>query len=56
MEQADETEGREENRRQVQFPVINDGGRPFRTSGNNGRPAYEYPLGGSGWVPEGTTQ
>ncbi len=36
--------------------VINDNGRPFRTSGNNGRPAYEFPLGGSGWGPEGTTQ
>jgi transcriptional regulator with XRE-family HTH domain len=35
--------------------VVNDKGRPFRTSGNNGRPAYEFPLGGDGWVPEGTT-
>ncbi|MDX3521823.1 helix-turn-helix domain-containing protein [Streptomyces scabiei] len=35
--------------------VIDDGGRPFRTSGNNGRPAYEYPLGGPKWVKEGTT-
>ncbi|WNZ09437.1 helix-turn-helix transcriptional regulator [Streptomyces sp. 11x1] len=35
--------------------TLNDDGRPFRTSGNNGRPAYEYPLGGPKWVPEGTT-
>ena len=35
--------------------VVNDGGQPFRTSGNNGRPAYEYPLGGPQWVEEGTT-
>ncbi|KES07899.1 DNA-binding protein [Streptomyces toyocaensis] len=35
--------------------VVDDGGRPFRTSGNNGRPAYEFPLGGERWVPEGTT-
>ncbi|MEV5887365.1 helix-turn-helix domain-containing protein [Streptomyces sp. NPDC052020] len=34
---------------------INDNGRPFRTSGNNGRPAYEFPLGGEKWVEEGTT-
>lgn len=34
---------------------VNDNGLPFRTSGNNGRPAYEYPLGGPKWVPEGTT-
>ncbi|WP_234442624.1 helix-turn-helix domain-containing protein [Streptomyces sp. FxanaA7] len=34
---------------------LDDDGRPFRTSGNNGRPAYEYPLGGPKWVPEGTT-
>lgn len=37
-------------------PVINDNGRPFRTSRDNGRPAYEFPLGGSGWLPEGTTR
>ncbi|WP_210592651.1 helix-turn-helix transcriptional regulator [Streptomyces sp. GESEQ-35] len=30
--------------------VIDDGGEPFRTSGNNGRPAYEFPLGGEEWV------
>ncbi|WP_371100498.1 helix-turn-helix domain-containing protein [Streptomyces sp. PU_AKi4] len=35
--------------------TVDDKGRPFRTSGNNGRPAYEFPLGGEGWVPEGTT-
>ncbi|WP_437046482.1 helix-turn-helix domain-containing protein [Streptomyces sp. enrichment culture] len=34
---------------------IGDDGRPFRTSGNNGRPAYEFPLGGEKWVKEGTT-
>ncbi|MFI5689864.1 helix-turn-helix domain-containing protein [Streptomyces sp. NPDC051636] len=28
---------------------IDDQGRPFRTSGNNGRPVYEFPLGGSAW-------
>ncbi|MEU2897210.1 helix-turn-helix domain-containing protein [Streptomyces sp. NPDC001273] len=36
--------------------TVDDKGRPFRTSGNNGRPAYEFPLGGEGWVPEGTTE
>ncbi|MFD9136834.1 helix-turn-helix domain-containing protein [Streptomyces bottropensis] len=35
--------------------TLNDDGAPFRTSGNNGRPAYEYPLGGPKWVKEGTT-
>ncbi|WP_371578076.1 helix-turn-helix domain-containing protein [Streptomyces sp. NBC_01314] len=35
--------------------IVNDNGLPFRTSGNNGRPAYEYPLGGPKWVQEGTT-
>jgi plasmid maintenance system antidote protein VapI len=34
---------------------VGDHGRPFHTSGANGRPAYEFPLGGSGWVKEGTT-
>jgi plasmid maintenance system antidote protein VapI len=29
---------------------IDDSGSPFRTSGNVGRPAYNYPLGGSEWV------
>ncbi|MEV5316078.1 helix-turn-helix domain-containing protein [Streptomyces sp. NPDC052687] len=29
--------------------LIGDGDKPFRTSGNNGRPAYDFPLGGSGW-------
>ncbi|GGV17574.1 transcriptional regulator [Streptomyces filipinensis] len=28
---------------------VDDGGRPFRTSGNNGRPAYAFPLGGEKW-------
>lgn len=36
--------------------TVDDKGRPFRTSGNNGRPAYEFPLGGEEWVPEGTTK
>ncbi|MFD5160476.1 helix-turn-helix domain-containing protein [Streptomyces hawaiiensis] len=35
--------------------TVDDNGRPFRTSGNNGRPAYEFPLGGEKWVEEGTT-
>ncbi|KFG10504.1 DNA-binding protein [Streptomyces scabiei] len=35
--------------------IVDDDGEPFRTSGNNGRPAYEYPLGGPKWVEEGTT-
>ncbi|MFG2118768.1 helix-turn-helix domain-containing protein [Streptomyces sp. NPDC048710] len=35
---------------------IDNHGRLFRTSGNSGRPAYEFPLGGSGWVKEGTTK
>ncbi|MEU5525054.1 helix-turn-helix transcriptional regulator [Streptomyces sp. NPDC047860] len=35
--------------------TVDDKGRPFRTSGNNGRPAYEFPLGSEEWVPEGTT-
>jgi hypothetical protein len=29
--------------------LIGDGDEPFRTSGSNGRPAYDFPLGGSGW-------
>jgi hypothetical protein len=28
---------------------IDDNGKPFRTSGNVGRPAYTYPLGSSEW-------
>jgi hypothetical protein len=28
---------------------IDDKGQPFRTSGNVGRPAYDYPLGSSEW-------
>ncbi|QHA09806.1 helix-turn-helix domain-containing protein [Streptomyces broussonetiae] len=31
--------------------VIDDNGRPLRTSGNNGRPAYAFPLGGNAWKP-----
>jgi hypothetical protein len=30
---------------------LDDQGRPFRTSGSVGRPAYDYPLGGSAWQP-----
>ncbi|MFF3615936.1 helix-turn-helix domain-containing protein [Streptomyces sp. NPDC002580] len=30
---------------------VDDHGKPFRTSGNTGRPAYNHPLGGSEWVP-----
>ncbi|MET7755737.1 helix-turn-helix transcriptional regulator [Streptomyces sp. NPDC005389] len=29
---------------------IDDGGRPFRTSGNLARPAYAYPLGWTEWI------
>ncbi|MFD8425532.1 helix-turn-helix domain-containing protein [Streptomyces sp. NPDC059466] len=29
---------------------VDDHGKPFRTSGNLGRPAYDYPLGGSEWL------
>ncbi len=35
--------------------TIDNHGTPFRTSGNNGRPGYEFPLGGDGWVKAGTT-
>ncbi|MFG2134529.1 helix-turn-helix domain-containing protein [Streptomyces sp. NPDC048751] len=35
--------------------VVDDKGRPFRVSGDNGRPAYEFPLGGAAWVKAGTT-
>ncbi|MFF9677523.1 helix-turn-helix domain-containing protein [Streptomyces eurythermus] len=31
--------------------LINDAGHPFRTSGNNSRPAYAFPLGGQKWKP-----
>ncbi|MFE4966255.1 helix-turn-helix domain-containing protein [Streptomyces sp. NPDC056660] len=34
---------------------IDDKGRPFRTSGNNGRPAYEFPLGGEAWRTASST-
>ncbi|MEU1535605.1 helix-turn-helix domain-containing protein [Streptomyces fagopyri] len=30
---------------------VDDRGKPFRTSGSVGRPAYDYPLGGSEWQP-----
>ncbi|MFG3504844.1 helix-turn-helix domain-containing protein [Streptomyces sp. NPDC047821] len=30
---------------------IDDRGRPFATSAITGRPAYDHPLGGSGWIP-----
>ncbi|MGW1895498.1 helix-turn-helix domain-containing protein [Streptomyces sp. NPDC002004] len=34
---------------------IDDNGKPFRTSGNAGRPSYDHPLGGSEWekAPQG---
>lgn len=35
--------------------VVDDKGRPFRTSGNNGRPAYEFPLGGAAWQRAGAS-
>ncbi|MEV5490682.1 helix-turn-helix domain-containing protein [Streptomyces bobili] len=35
--------------------LLDDEGRPFRTSGNNGRPAYEFPLGGSAWQQAGAS-
>lgn len=35
--------------------TIDHNGKPFRTSGRNGRPGYEFPLGGEGWVKAGTT-
>ncbi|MER6332352.1 helix-turn-helix domain-containing protein [Streptomyces sp. NPDC001034] len=31
--------------------LIGDKGRPFRTSGDNGRPSYAFPLGGEKWAP-----
>lgn len=34
---------------------IDNSGRPFRTSGHNGRPGYEFPLGGDAWAKAGTT-
>ncbi|MGX1759559.1 helix-turn-helix domain-containing protein [Streptomyces lydicus] len=30
---------------------IDDNGEPFHTSGMGGRPQYDYPLGGSKWIP-----
>ncbi|MFH8802659.1 helix-turn-helix domain-containing protein [Streptomyces sp. NPDC017936] len=35
--------------------TVDDEGKPFRTSGNNGRPAYEFPLGGSAWERAGAS-
>ncbi|MDX3526485.1 transcriptional regulator, partial [Streptomyces sp. ID05-39B] len=35
--------------------LLDNEGRPFRTSGNNGRPAYEFPLGGSAWQRAGSS-
>ncbi|OKI54430.1 helix-turn-helix domain-containing protein [Streptomyces sp. MJM1172] len=35
--------------------TIDHNGKPFRTSGPGGRPGYEFPLGGDGWVKAGTT-
>ncbi|MFF9089005.1 helix-turn-helix domain-containing protein [Streptomyces sp. NPDC014991] len=35
--------------------LIDDAGRPFRTSGDNGRPAYAFPLGGEKWQPASET-
>ncbi|MDG9718518.1 helix-turn-helix transcriptional regulator [Streptomyces sp. DH24] len=32
---------------------VDDNGRPFRTSGNTGRPAYTRPLGASEWGRDG---
>ncbi|MEV0039783.1 helix-turn-helix transcriptional regulator [Streptomyces sp. NPDC050804] len=33
---------------------VDDRGRPFRTSGATGRPAYEYPPGGTEWLTAAT--
>ncbi|WP_406838308.1 helix-turn-helix domain-containing protein [Streptomyces sp. AHU1] len=33
---------------------VDDHGKPFRTSGNAGRPAYDHPLGSSEWSPAST--
>ncbi|MER5975431.1 helix-turn-helix transcriptional regulator [Streptomyces sp. NPDC001857] len=35
--------------------IVDDHGKPFRTSGNNGRPAYEFPVGGSAWGRAGAS-
>ncbi|MFE9608253.1 helix-turn-helix domain-containing protein [Streptomyces sp. NPDC006012] len=29
--------------------VVDDNGKPFRTSGNNGRPRYDFPIGAEKW-------
>lgn len=31
--------------------LIDDRGRPFATSAVDGRPVFDHPLGGSGWIP-----
>ncbi|MEV5447938.1 transcriptional regulator, partial [Streptomyces sp. NPDC052644] len=31
--------------------LIDDRGRPFATSAVEGRPLFDHPLGGSGWIP-----
>ncbi|MFE3882402.1 hypothetical protein ACFXPQ_05690 [Streptomyces lydicus] len=33
---------------------IDGNGEPFHTSGMEGRPQYDYPLGGSKWPPTPT--
>ncbi|MFD9316890.1 helix-turn-helix domain-containing protein [Streptomyces sp. NPDC060053] len=35
--------------------TVDDDGKAFHTSGNNGRPAYEFPLGGSAWERAGAS-
>ncbi|MDQ0582654.1 helix-turn-helix domain-containing protein [Streptomyces rishiriensis] len=35
--------------------TIDNEGRPFRTSGENGRPDYAFPLGGSAWERAGVS-
>jgi hypothetical protein len=35
--------------------TVDDDGKPFRTSGANGRPDYEFPLGGSAWERAGAS-
>ncbi|MGW3450523.1 helix-turn-helix domain-containing protein [Streptomyces sp. NPDC001076] len=33
---------------------VDNTGTPFRTSADAGRPGYDYPLGGSEWIPRGS--
>ncbi|MFF3845480.1 helix-turn-helix domain-containing protein [Streptomyces sp. NPDC002328] len=35
--------------------TVDDDGKPFHTSGNNGRPSYEFPIGGSAWGRAGAS-